>query len=146
MKKFGKILLTLLLCFSFVGCSNGKSTENITKQLKEAGYTIKYNSDEYTTVTISESKNGKEKSQYIAYVENDKITNIAYIELPENSEDYADMIIGYIYVSEKSDFDIDETANKAAEKKLKDLDLTINDLVDYALDIHKDKGKSLTEN
>lgn len=145
MKKFGKLLLTLLLCFSFVGCSNSKSTENITKQLKEAGYTIKYNSDEYTTVTISESKNGKEKSQYIAYVENDKITNIAYIELPENSEDYSDMIIGYIYVSEKSDFDVDETAKKAAEKKLKKLDLTIDDLVDYALDIYKDKGKSLTE-
>ena len=46
MKNFGKLLLTLLLCFSVVGCSNSKSTENITKELKEAGYTIKYNSDE----------------------------------------------------------------------------------------------------
>lgn len=145
MKKFGKLLLTLLLCFVFVGCSNGKSTKNITKQLKEADYTIKYKSDEYTTITISESKNGKEKSQYIAYVENDKISNIAYIELPENSEDYDNMIIGYIFVSEKSDFDVDKAAKNAAEKKLKKLDLTIDDLVDYALDIHKDKGKSLTE-
>ena len=74
MKNFGKLLLTLLLCFSVVGCSNSKSTENITKELKEAGYTIKYNSDEYTTVTVSESSGGKEKSQYIGYVEDDAIS------------------------------------------------------------------------
>lgn len=145
MKKFGKLLLTLLLCFSFVGCSNSKSTKNITKQLKDAGYTVKYNSNEYTTVTISESKNGKEKSQFIAYVENDKILNIAYIVLPEDSQNYDDMVIGYIYTTEKSDSTVDEKVKKAAEKRLKKLDLTIDDLTDYALDIHKDKGKSLTE-
>ena len=129
MKNFGKLLLTLLLCFSVVGCSNSKSTENITKELKEAGYTIKYNSDEYTTVTVSESSGGKEKSQYI--------------ELPENSENYEDMIIGFIYASEDSDSEVTDTVKEAAEKKLEKLDLTIDDLVDYFLDIHKDKGESL---
>ena len=143
MKNFGKLLLTLLLCFSVVGCSNSKSTENITKELKEAGYTIKYNSDEYTTVTVSESSGGKEKSQYIGYVEDDEISSIAYIELPENSENYEDMIIGFIYASEDSDSEVTDTVKEAAEKKLEKLDLTIDDLVDYFLDIHKDKGESL---
>ena len=109
MKNFGKLLLTLLLCFSVVGCSNSKSTENITKELKEAGYTIKYNSDEYTTVTVSESSGGKEKSQYIGYVEDDAISSIAYIELPEDSENYEDMIIGFIYDIEDSDSEVTDT-------------------------------------
>ena len=128
MKNFGKLLLTLLLCFSVVGWSNSKSTENITKELKEAGYTIKYNSDEYTTVTVSESSGGKEKSQYIGYVEDDAISSIAYIELPEDSENYEDMIIGFIYASEDSDSEVTDTVKEAAEKKLKKLDLTIDDL------------------
>ena len=51
--------------------------------------------------TISESKSGKDKSQYIAYVEKDEISSIAFIQLPEDSQNYDDMIIGYIYATNK---------------------------------------------
>lgn len=145
MKKFGKLLLILLLCFSFIGCNNSKSTSNITKKLKEAGYTIKYNKDEYTTVTISESKNGKDKNQFIAYVEKDKIESIAYIQLPEDSTNYDDMIIGYIYANKDGGANVDKNAKSAAEEILKKLSLTVDDLTNYALDIHKEKGKSLKD-
>ena len=67
----------------------------------------------------------------------------AYIELPEDSENYEDMIIGFIYASEDSDSEVTDTVKEAAEKKLKKLDLTIDDLAKYFLDIHKDKGESL---
>ena len=63
--------------------------------------------------------------------------------LSENSENYEDMIIGFIYASEDSDSEVTDTVKEAAEKKLEKLDLTIDDLVDYFLDIHKDKGESL---
>ena len=53
------------------------------------------------------------------------------------------MIIGFIYASEDSDSEVTDTVKEAAEKKLEKLDLTIDDLVDYFLDIHKDKGESL---
>ena len=36
MKKFSKLLLVLLLCFTFIGCSNKKNTAEITKLLKES--------------------------------------------------------------------------------------------------------------
>lgn len=145
MKKFSKLLLVLLLCFAFIGCSSGKSTTKITKSLKDAGYTIKYSKDDYTTVTISESKNGKDKSQFIAYVEKDKISSIAFIQLPEDSQNYDDMIIGYIYADKKSEAKVDDKAKKAAEKVLKKIDLSIDELVDYCLAIYKDKGKSLND-
>ena len=109
MKKFSKLLLVLLLCFTFIGCSNKKNTAEITKLLKDAGYTVKYNKDDYTTITISESKSGKDKSQYIAYVEKDEISSIAFIQLPEDSQNYDDMKIGYIYANEKSDAQVDIT-------------------------------------
>lgn len=145
MKKFSKLLLVLLLCFTFIGCSSGKSTTKITELLKDAGYTIKYSKDDYTTVTISESKNGKDKSQFIAYVEKDKIGSIAFIQLPEDSQNYDDMIIGYIYSNKKSDAKVDDKAKKAAEKILKKLNLSMDELVNYCLDTYKDKGKSLND-
>ncbi|WP_279166962.1 hypothetical protein [Thomasclavelia cocleata] len=143
MKKFSKLLLVLLLCFTFIGCSNKKGTTDISKLLKDAGYTVKYNKDDYTTITISESKNGKDKSQFIAYVEKDEISSIAFIQLPEDSQNYDDMIIGYIYTNEKSDAQVDDKAKKAADKVFKKLNISIEELTDYCLDIHKDEGKSL---
>ena len=38
---------------------------------------------------------------------------------------------------------ISESAQKEAKKILKKLDLSIDDLVNYALQVHEDKGKSL---
>ena len=35
MKKIGKLLFLLLLCFGFVGCSNNKSVANITEKFEE---------------------------------------------------------------------------------------------------------------
>ena len=139
MKKFSKLLLVLLLCFTFIGCSSKKNTAEITKLLKDSGYTVKYNKDDYTTITISESKSGKDKSQYIAYVEKDEISSIAFIQLPEDSQNYDDMIIGYIYAQ------VDDKAQKASEKVLKKLNISIEELTDYCLDVHKDKGKSLKD-
>ena len=140
MKKFSKLLLVLLLCFTFIGCSSKKNTAEITKLLKDSGYTVKYNKDDYTTITISESKSGKDKSQYIAYVEKDEISSIAFIQLPEDSQNYDDMIIGYIYANEKSDAQVDDKAQKASEKVLKKLNISIEELTDYCLDVHKDEG------
>ena len=35
MKKIGKLLFILLLCFGFVGCSNNKSVANITEKFED---------------------------------------------------------------------------------------------------------------
>lgn len=53
------------------------------------------------------------------------------------------MIIGYIYTNEKSDAQVDDKAKKAADKVFKKLNISIEELTDYCLDIHKDEGKSL---
>ena len=55
------------------------------------------------------------------------------------------MIIGYIYTNEKSDAQVDDKAQKASEKVLKKLNISIEELTDYCLDVHKDKGKSLKD-
>ena len=62
MKKIGKLLFILLLCFGFVGCSNNKSVSNITEKFKEKNYNVSYNSGDEPTITISESKEGLVKS------------------------------------------------------------------------------------
>lgn len=141
MKKLGKLILVLLLCFSVVGCGS-KSTE---EKFKDAGYTIKYNKDEYTTVTISESKDGKGRSQFIAYVDDKKIESIAFIQLPKDAKSYDDMLIGYIYTDKKSSSEVDKKVEKAAEKLLDKLDLTIDDLKEYTFEVQADKGKSLKD-
>ena len=47
------------------------------------------------------------------------------------------MIIGFIYASEDSDSEVTDTVKEAAEKKLEKLDLTIDDLVDYFLQLNQ---------
>ena len=42
MKKIGKLLLMLILCFGFVGCSNNKNVANITEKFEEKNYKIFY--------------------------------------------------------------------------------------------------------
>ena len=145
MKKIGKLLLMLLLCFGFVGCSNNKSASNITEKFKEKNYNVSYNSGDAPTVTISESKKGKDVSQFIAYIKDKKVESIGYIKLPDNSQNYDDMLIGFIYADKESDSEVNEDTKKAATAILKTFNLTIDDLVDYVLEINETDGKILTD-
>lgn len=144
MKNSSKLILIILLCFTFLGCSASKSTSKITKQFKEAGYTVNYNKSDLTTVTISESKNGKQNSQFIAYFEDDKLESIAYIHIPEDSQNAEDMLIGNIYIAKDSDLEVNKTVKKETDKILDKLGITTDELADYTLDIYKEKGKSLS--
>lgn len=143
MKKFTKLILVLLLCFTFIGCSSSNTPSKITKKFKEAGYTVNYNKSDLTTVTISESKNGKQNSQFIAYFEDDKLESIAYIHIPEDAQNAEDMLIGNIYVAKDSDLEVSKTVKKETDKILDKLNLTTDELADYTLAIYKEKGKSL---
>ena len=144
MKKIGKLLLMLILCFGFVGCSNNKNVANITEKFEEENYNVSYNSGDEPTVTISESKNGKDVSQFIAYIKDKKVESIAYIKLPDDSQNYDDMLIGFIYADEKSDSEVNENTKTAAVSVLKEFNLTIDDLVDYVSEINETEGKALT--
>lgn len=144
MKNSSKLILIILLCFTFLGCSSSNSTSKITKKFKEAGYTVNYNKSDLTTVTISESKNGKQNSQFIAYFEDDKLESIAYIHIPENSQNAEDMLIGNIYIAKDSDLEVNKTVKKETDKILDKLGITTDELADYTLDIYKEKGKSLS--
>ena len=145
MKKIGKLLFILLLCFGFVGCSNNKSVANITEKFEEKNYNVSCNSGDEPTITISESKNGKDVSQFIAYIKDKKVESIAYIKLPDDSQNYDDMLIGFIYADEKSDSEVNEDTKTAAVSVLKEFNLTIDDLVDYVSEINETKGKILTD-
>lgn len=145
MKKIGKLLLMLMLCFGFVGCSNNKSVANITEKFKEKNYNVSYNNGDEPTITISESKDGKDVSQFIAYIKDKKVESIAYIKLPDDSQNYDDMLIGFIYADEKSDSEVNEDTKTAAVSVLKEFNLTIDDLVDYVSEINETKGKALTD-
>ena len=144
MKKIGKLLLMLILCFGFVGCSNNKNVANITEKFEEKNYNVSYNSGDEPTVTISESKNGKDVSQFIAYIKDKKVESIAYIKLPDDSQNYDDMLIGFIYADEKSDSEVNENTKTAAVSVLKEFNITIDDLVDYVSEINETEGKALT--
>lgn len=146
MKKITSLLLTLLLCFSLIGCTNDKNVTNITKTFEDAGYSIKYSNDENTTVTISETINGKNTRQFIAYIEKNKVESIAYIKLPDENQSSEDMEIGFIYTDKNSDSQVNKSTKDAAIKVLDNFELSIDDLVKYVLEIHNDKGKSLSEN
>ena len=153
MKKIGKLLFILLLCFGFVGCSNNKSVANITEKFEEKNYNVSYNSGDEPTITISESKDGKDVSQFIAYIKDKKVESIAYIKFIQmnfeylliDSQNYDDMLIGFIYADEKSDSEVNEDTKTAAVSVLKEFNLTIDDLVDYVSEINVTKGKILTD-
>lgn len=140
MKKLGSIFLSLILCLCLVGCSNSNSLEKTTEKLKENGYTIQYSE---STITISKATNGKDTQQFIAYFNEKELESIAYIKLPDSSENNTDMLIGFIYTAENSDSQIDSNTKEAAEEILKSIDLSIDELVEYTLDVAEDEGKSL---
>ena len=84
-------------------------------------------------------------SQFIAYIKDKKVESIAYIKLPDDSQNYDDMLIGFIYADEKSDSEVNEDTKTAAVSVLKEFNLTIDDLVDYVSEINETKGKILTD-
>lgn len=140
MKKLGSLFLTLLLCFSIVGCSSdgGKSTADITKSFKDIGYELKsVRNDEVDAVTLTKKESSGESSQILAYFEDNKLHAISYIYLPEDSTDYGNMIIGSFYVPSDSDEKVDEKVTKAVNKILDKVDLTSDEFVEYVKDIYK---------
>ena len=84
-------------------------------------------------------------SQFIAYIKDKKVESIAYIKLPDDSQNYDDMLIGFIYADEESDSEVNEDTKTAAVSVLKEFNLTIDDLVDYVSEINVTKGKILTD-
>ena len=148
MKKFGTLLLTLLLCFTMIGCSKSKTTADITKTLEKAGYTISYKNKDLdegindNSVTIVKNKDGKLDTQFIYYITDNKIEATAFIQAPKKDTDYKNMVIGFIYTDKSNSAPVNEDAKKTADKIFKELKLTNDDLIKYSLDLHKEKTKS----
>ena len=134
MKQFKKSLLIIGLCFLMIGCTND-AMGKVTKKLQDAGYDISYLTDDFTAVNITKTEKDKDRIQFCAYLEKKVVTSISYIVLPADNSN--------IYVDKNDDNIISESAQKEAKKILKKLDLSIDDLVNYALQVHEDKGKSL---
>ena len=65
MKKIGKLLLMLILCFGFVGCSNNKNVANITEKFEEKNYNVSYNSGDEPTVSKIKRLNLLHISNYL---------------------------------------------------------------------------------
>lgn len=142
MKQFKKSLLIIGLCFLMIGCTNDAMSK-LTKKLQDAGYDISYLTDDFTAVNITKTEKDKDRIQFCAYLEKKVVTSISYIVLPADNSNIDKTIIGFIYVDKNDDNIISESAQKEAKKILKKLDLSIDDLVNYALQVHEDKGKSL---
>lgn len=143
MKHLGKLLLIIGLSFTLIGCTNTR--DKTTEKLKEAGYEITYLTNDFTAVNITKTKENKDCIQFCAYLEKNVVTSISYITLPADNTKINDAVIGFIYVDKQDDNIISDKAKKEATGVLKELDLSIDDLVNYALSIHEDKGKSLKD-
>lgn len=155
MKKLGRLLFVLVLCFSIVGCGEEskeptkdvRSTDEITKYFKKIGYEIKSvkNDDVDTLSLIKENDNGA-KSQIISYFEDSNLHSIAYLSSPADPNDYENIIIGFIYASDNIDqknneiVKIDKYTVKVAKKVLNKVDLSLDEFVKYVKDVHKDKS------
>ena len=142
MKQFKKSLLIIGLCFLMIGCTND-AMGKVTKKLQDAGYDISYLTDDFTAVNITKTEKDKDRIQFCAYLEKKVVTSISYIVLPADNSNIDKTIIGFIYVDKNDDNIISESDQKEAKKILKKLDLSIDDLVNYALQVYEDKGKSL---
>ena len=135
MKQFKKSLLIIGLCFLMIGCTND-AMGKVTKKLQDAGYDISYLTDDFTAVNITKTEKDKDRIQFCAYLEKKVVTSISYIVLPADNSNIDKTIIGFIYVDKNDDNIISESAQKEAKKILKKLDLSIDDLVNYALQVH----------
>ena len=149
MKKLGKLLFALILCFSIVGCGESKDTKDsaeITKAFKEISYETKaVKEDGVDTLSFIKDDKGM-TNQFISYFEDNKLHSIAYLSSPTDSKNYDDLTIGFIYVSDNIDekdkevVKINKDVVKTAETILGKVDLSLDEFIKYVEDIHKEKS------
>lgn len=154
MKKLGKLLFVLLLCFSIAGCGGSnesikdvKNTDEITKSFKKIGYEIKrVKNDEVDTLSLIKEDSNEATSQIISYFEDNKLYTIAYMSSPADPNDYENLIIGFIYASNDMDkkdsetIKVNESIVKMAKKVLNKVNLTLDEFIKYVEDEHKNKS------
>lgn len=138
MKKIGTLFLTLLLCFSIVGCSSGdrKGTSDITKSFKDIGYELEVAKDEEMLMLIK--KEAGSETQLAVYFDGDKIIFAGYLYMPKDSTDPKDTVVGYIYVPSDSEQVVDKDIVKTAENILNEVDLTMDEFIEYAKTAYKE--------
>lgn len=143
MKKLGSLLFVLLLCVSLTGCGESKkSTADITKAFDEIGYKQKIIDEKgIDAVSLVKNESNGDTSQIIAYFEDKNLYTIGYLLTPADSSDYEKLVVGFVYLSSdaKKEYEINKDASKIVDKILGKVDLTVDELVEYAKDVYKDK-------
>lgn len=146
MKRMGKFILLFMLCFGLAGCGSSKGSADITKSFKDIGYEVKAHEKDVDQNIPNDifnlTKQGKDGStQIYSYLDKGKVLGVVYVYMPADNSDYENMKFGLVYKSKDNKEEISEDAKKEVKKIFDEIDLTIEEFVEYIPDAYKENIK-----